>query len=398
MDLRLTAKEKRFREEVRDFIATNLPEDIRSHLRAGHPPTKDHIVRWHRILNTRGWATAHWPKEWGGAGLSPVERMILTEEIFLAPAPTPLVFNSSMIGPVIIQFGSEEQKRQFLPKIANLDIWFCQGFSEPDAGSDLASLRTLARRDGDHYVVTGQKIWTTMAHHADWMFCLVRTDPAAKKQVGISMLLIDMKTPGVTVRPIMSIDGHHHLNEVFLDEVRVPVENRVGEENKGWDYAKFLLGHERTGIAGVGRSKERLSYARELATQVKAGKRPLAEDPCFREQLALIEADLKALEITQLRVVAGHAGHHADKPDPLTSVLKVRGTELYQAVCELACRSAGPAAIAIQPAGGAADELDAAPRWGAALAPSYFYSRAASIYGGSNEIQKNILAKTVLGL
>jgi alkylation response protein AidB-like acyl-CoA dehydrogenase len=398
MDLQLTDKEKRFREEVRVFINTQLPKDIRERLRAGHPPRKDDIVCWHRVLNTRGWATAHWPKEYGGGGLSPIERMILAEEIFLAPAPPPQVFNSNMIGPVIIHFGNENQKRHFLPKIANLDLWFCQGFSEPGAGSDLASLRTQARRDGDDYVVTGQKIWTTSAHQADWMFCLVRTDPQAKKQMGISMLLIDMQSAGITVRPIISIDGHHHLNEVFLDEVRVPVANRVGEENKGWDYAKFLLGQERTGIAGVGRTRERLAYAKDLATRVMSGGAPLTEDPSFRERVSLIEADLKALEITQLRVVSGQSTSESGKPDPFTSILKVRGTELYQAACELLCQVAGPAALAAQPEEASTDTRDLGLRWAAALAPAYFYSRAASIYGGANEIQKNILAKSALGL
>jgi len=398
MDLRLSNQEQSFRDEVRDFIRASLPQDIRDHLRAGYPPRKDDIVRWQRILNTRGWATAHWPKEYGGAGLTPVERMILSEEIYLAPAPQPLIFNSNMIGPVIIQFGSDEQKRHFLPKLANLDLWFCQGFSEPGAGSDLASLRTQARRDGDDYIVNGQKIWTTTAHQADWMFCLLRTDPQAKKQAGISFLLIDMKTPGITVRPIISIDGLHHLNEVFLEDVRVPVANRVGEENKGWDYAKFLLGHERTGIAAIGRSKERLAYARELAAKVNAGGRPLSEDRSFRERVVLLEADLRALEITQLRVVAAHERQDQGKLDPFTSILKIKGTELYQAVCELLCSVAGPAGLAARPAGAPAEGAPVSPDWAAPLAPAYFYSRAASIYGGSNEIQKNILAKGVLGL
>jgi len=398
MDLRLSIQEQGFRDEVRDFIRTNLPQDIRDHVRAGYPPRKDDIVTWQRMLNTRGWATAHWPEEFGGAGLTPVERMILIEEISLAPAPQPLIFNSNMIGPVIIQFGSDEQKRHFLPKIANVDLWFCQGFSEPGAGSDLASLRTQARRDGDDYIVNGQKIWTTTAHQADWMFCLLRTDPQAKKQSGISFLLIDMKTPGITVRPIISLDGLHHLNEVFLDEVRVPVANRIGEENKGWDYAKFLLGHERTSIAGVGRSKERLAYAKELAAKVNAGGRPLSEDRCFRERVALLEAELKALEITQLRVVAAHERQDQDKADPFTSILKIKGTELYQAVCELLYSVAGPAALVARPIGALADGEHLAPDWAAPIAPAYFHSRAASIYGGSNEIQKNILAKGVLGL
>ena len=394
MNLRLSPQEKQFRQDVRDFIAESLPRDIRDHMRAGRPPTREQIFRWHRILHTRGWATASWPKDCGGAGLGPVERMILAEEIFLAPAPPPFVFNSSMIGPIICRFGSDEQKRRFLPKIASLELWFCQGFSEPGAGSDLASLRTRAVRDADEYVVTGQKIWTTQAQYADWIFALVRTDPQAKKQLGLSMLLIDLKSPGVTVRPILSIDGHHHLNEVFFDAVRVPVDNRVGEENKGWDYAKALLDHERTGIAGVGRSRERLGYARELASRVPCGAGTLADDASFRQETAAIEADLKALEISQLRVVAGGTRRHGGGPNPFTSILKIRGAELYQAVCELLCRVGGPLAICAPTDDGA----DAASEWAAPLASAYFYSRAATIYGGSNEIQKSILAKNILEL
>ncbi|MDO9439071.1 acyl-CoA dehydrogenase family protein [Hydrogenophaga sp.] len=404
MNLRPTEHERSFREEVRSFIQANLPPEIRERARAGLPALREHIVRWHRILQQRGWATPHWSIEHGGAGLSPMERVILSDEIARAPAPPPLMFNSGMIGPVLARFGSEEQKREFLPRIANLDIWFCQGFSEPNAGSDLASLRTQATLEGDHYRVQGQKIWTTQAHWADWIFCLVRTDPLARKQSGISMLLIDMRSPGVTVRPIVSIDGHHHLNEVFLDDVLVPRKNLVGEENKGWDYAKALLDHERIGIAGVSRSRERLQYARELAAQRPMGPGTMAQDPQFQAEAALLEAQLQALEITQLRVVAAHGKGPAGGADPFTSILKVRGSELYQSVCELLCRIAGPAGlIAVN---GGDEEEDAPtedtgatpPRWGSPLASTYLYSRAATIYGGSNEIQKTILAKHVLGI
>ena len=257
MDLRFTPEEAAFRDEVRGFFRTALPEPIRRKLVDGHHPSKEDIVTWQRILNARGWAVPHWPVEYGGTGWSPVQQYIFLDEMQQAPAPQPLPFGVNMVGPVIFTFGTDAQKSRFLPRIANLDDWWCQGFSEPGAGSDLASLKTTAKRDGDHYVVNGQKTWTTLAQHADWIFCLVRTDPAAKKQEGISFLLIDMKTPGVTVRPIQTIDGGHEVNEVFFDDVRVPVENLVGEENKGWDYAKFLLGNERIGIARVGVSKER---------------------------------------------------------------------------------------------------------------------------------------------
>ena len=258
MDLRFTPEELAFRDEVRAFFRTNLPEGIRGKLVEGKHLAKDDIVTWQRILNKKGWAVANWPVERGGTGWTPVQQYIFQEELQLTPAPQPLGFGVTMVGPVMIAFGSEEQKQRFLPRIANLDDWWCQGFSEPGAGSDLASLRTAAKRDGDHYIVNGQKTWTTLAQHADWIFCLVRTDPQAKKQEGISFLLIDMKTPGITVRPIVTIDGGREVNEVFLDDVEVPAENLVGQENRGWDYAKYLLGRERTGIARVGLSKERI--------------------------------------------------------------------------------------------------------------------------------------------
>src|SRR6266567_1876623 len=316
MDLRFTAEEVAFRDEVRAFIADNLPEDIRERMRLGHPAEKADTIRWQRILNARGWAAYSWPKEYGGPGWTPVQRMMFLEENQLAPAPDMQVFNVTMIGPVLIQFGTDEQKRRFLPRAADVDDWWCQGFSEPGAGSDLAALKTAAKREGDEYIVNGQKIWTSTAHMADWCFCLVRTDPhAAKRQEGISFLLIDMKTPGITVRPIISIDGTHHLNEVFFDDVKVPVAMRVGEENKGWDYAKFLLGNERTGIARLGKSKERVRFAKEAARDMRAGGRPLIEDHEFRRRIAELETELKSLEITQLRVLSAHnAG--AGQQDP----------------------------------------------------------------------------------
>ena len=277
MDLRFTPEETAFREEVREFFRTALPERIRDKLVMGHHASKDELVEWTRILNAKGWAVPHWPVEWGGTGWDPVRQYIFQDEMQQAPAPSPLPFGVSMVGPVIIAFGSEAQKRRFLPRIANLDDWWCQGFSEPGSGSDLASLKTTAKRDGDAYVVTGQKTWTTLGQYADWIFVLARTDMAAKKQEGISFLLIDMKSPGITVRPIRTIDGGEEVNEVFLDDVRVPAENLVGQENKGWDYAKFLLGNERVGIARVGVSKERLRRIKELARLERIGEVPLIE-------------------------------------------------------------------------------------------------------------------------
>src|SRR5690242_13814433 len=398
MDLRFTPEELAFRDEVRSFFRTNLPESIRKKLVEGRRLAKDDIVTWQRILNRQGWAVANWPAEWGGTGWSPVQQYIFQEELQLTPAPQPLGFGVTMVGPVMIAFGSEEQKKRFLPRIANLEDWWCQGFSEPGSGSDLASLRTAAKRENGHYIVNGQKTWTTLAQHADWIFCLVRTDPEAKKQEGISFLLIDMKSPGITVRPIQTIDGGHEVNEVFFDDVQVPVENLVGQENKGWDYAKFLLGNERTGIARVGISKARLRRLKELAALARIGNRPMLDDPAFRLKIAAVEVELKALEITQLRVVAAERQGRNGKPDPASSILKIKGSELQQTITELLLEVVGPYALPEQRPDDRWNEPPVGPDWAETLAPNYFNMRKVSIYGGTNEIQKNIIAKAILGL
>jgi alkylation response protein AidB-like acyl-CoA dehydrogenase len=304
---------------------------------------------------------------------------------------------------VIIAFGTEEQKKRFLPRMAALDDWWCQGFSEPGAGSDLAGLKTSAVRHGDHYIVNGQKTWTTLAQYADWIFCLCRTDPGAqKKQLGISFILIDMKTPGVTVRPIVTIDGGREVNEVFFDDVKVPVENLVGQEHRGWDCAKFLLGNERTGIARVGYSKQRIGRIKELAARVQAGDRPLIEDERFREKVAAVEVELKALEMTQMRVLAEDRRRTDNLPNPKSSVLKIKGSEIQQATTELLLQIAGPLALPYQAEADdpsfASNEALPESDWAAPAAPGYFNYRKVSIYGGSNEIQRNIIAKAVLGL
>jgi pimeloyl-CoA dehydrogenase large subunit len=401
MDLRFTAEELKFRDEVRSFMRTALPADIRGKLVEGRRLKKDDIIAWQRILNAKGWAVPHWPAEWGGRNWTPTQHYIFLEELQQAPAPPPLGFGVTMVGPVIIAFGSEAQKQRFLPRIANLDDWWCQGFSEPGSGSDLASLKTSAKRDGAHYVINGQKTWTTTAQHADWIFCLVRTDAAAKKQEGISFVLIDMKSPGITVRPIVTIDGGAEVNEVFFDDVRVPAENLVGQENKGWDYAKFLLGNERTGIARVGMSKERIRRLRELAALERVDDRPLIEDARFRAKIAAVEVELKALEMTQLRVVAAERNRKGNRPDPASSILKIKGSEIQQTISELLLEVVGPYALPYQP-----EYLDeerwneppVGPDWAPSLAPTYFNTRKVSIYGGTNEIQKNIIAKAILGL
>ena len=401
MDLRFTPEELAFRDEVRTFMRTALPTDIRSKLVEGRRLKKDDLVVWQRILNAKGWAVPHWPAEWGGRNWTPTQHYIFLEEMQQAPAPPPLAFGVTMVGPVIIAFGSDAQKKRFLPRIANLDDWWCQGFSEPGSGSDLASLKTSAKRVNGTYVINGQKTWTTTAQYADWIFCLVRTDPAAKKQEGISFILIDMKTPGITLRPIVTIDGGREVNEVFFDDVKVPAENLVGQENKGWDYAKFLLGNERTGIARVGMSKERIRRLRELAALERADERPLIEDERFRAKIAAVEVELKALEMTQLRVVAAERNRKGNRPDPASSILKIKGSEIQQTISELLLEVVGPYALPYQP-----EYLDeerwneppVGPDWAPSLAPTYFNMRKVSIYGGTNEIQKNIIAKAILGL
>ncbi len=400
MDLRFTPEENKFRDEIKTFFRTALPAPIRRKMELGQRLSKDDTVAWQRILNAKGWAVPSWPVEWGGTDWGPVKTFIFKEEMQLAPAPDPLSFNVSMVGPVLIAFGTEAQKRHFLPRVANLDYWFCQGFSEPGAGSDLASLRTSAKRDGDDYIVNGQKIWTSRAHHADWMFCLVRTSSEGKQQSGISYLLIDTKSPGLTIRPIHTIDGEHHFNEVFFDHVRVPAENIVGEENKGWGYAKYLFGHERVGIARIGIAKYRIQRAKALAADVMVGDTPLSETERFREKVASIEVELKALEITQMRVVANAVHLPPGAPDPTSSILKLKGTELQQATTEILMEVAGAHAMIREPEHlwGTATEPSIGPEWTTTTAADYFYTRAASIYGGSNEIQKNVIAKRILGL
>jgi alkylation response protein AidB-like acyl-CoA dehydrogenase len=399
MDLRLTDDELRFRDEVRAYFKQALPPDIRAKCVLGQRLSREELQRWQKILHDKGWATPAWARDWGGTGWSSIKQYIFKEELHKAPAPEPLSFNVNMIGPTLIAFGTEAQKRHFLPKISSLEYWFCQGFSEPGAGSDLAALRTTAVRDGDHYIVDGQKLWTSTAHHADWCFLLVRTDPQAKKQQGITYLLMDMRTPGITVRPIITLDGNHETNEMFLENVRVPVANRLGEENKGWDYAKYLLGHERSGIARVGISKMRLRRAVDLARRVNTGGATLADDPRFRERVAALEVELKALEITQMRVIAESGRNLSGKPDPKASILKLKGSELQQAATGLLLEVAGYEAFEFDPEfvqglREGDDDLD----WARAIAPNHFFARHVSIVGGSNEIQRNILAKTVLGL
>jgi len=391
MRLHLSPEDRAFRDEMRTFFTTAVPQPIREAVLAHRELTKEQFVEAQQTLNAAGLAVPHWPVEWGGKDWTPLQRHMWREEMQLAGVPEPLAFNASMIGPVIATFGSQEQKERFLPATANLDIWWCQGFSEPDAGSDLASLRTTAVRDGDDWVVNGQKTWTTLGQHADWIFCLVRTDPTAeKRQRGISLLLFPMDTPGVTLRPIELLDGGFEVNEVFFEDVRVPSENLVGEENRGWDYAKFLLGNERVGIARIGSTKRMIADAKEHARGITVNGAPLAEDPYLKARIAELENELLALELTALRVVANSAG---GRPHPASSVLKLRGSELQQAATELLVDVAGPLSVASF-AGADSD----VPEWAQVATPSYLNYRKVSIYGGSNEVQRTIIAGSILGL
>jgi alkylation response protein AidB-like acyl-CoA dehydrogenase len=386
MRLQLSPEMAQFREEMRTFFTTQVPQEIRDTVAAHRHLTRDQYVRTQQILNAAGLAVPHWPVEWGGRDWTPLQRHIWREEMQLANVPEPLAFNASMIGPVLAAFGSQEQKERFLPGTANLDIWWCQGFSEPDAGSDLASLRTTAVRDGGDWVVNGQKTWTTLGQYADWIFCLVRTDPlAAKKQRGISLLVFPMDTPGVTLRPIELIDGGHEVNEVFFEDVRVPQEFLVGEENQGWTMAKFLLGNERVGIARVGHTKRLLAEAKRRSAELG-----LAGDGRLTARIAEVENELLALELTALRVVANSAD---GKPHPASSVLKLRGSQLQQEATELLVDIAGPLSLASFADGGSE-----VPDWARVTAPEYLNYRKVSIYGGSNEVQRTIIAGTILGL
>ena len=398
MDLNFTPEENAFREEVRAFIAQKLPGDVKRKVLEHRRLQKNDVCRWHKALYERGWIAPNWPVEHGGAGWNAVQRHIFDEEAAAEGAPRLSPFGLNMIGPVLIAFGTEQQKRRYLPPILSGEQWWCQGYSEPGSGSDLASLKTRAERRGDAYLVNGQKTWNTHGQWADMIFCLVRTSSTGKKQEGISVLLIDMRSPGVEVRPIVTLDGEHEVNEIWLQDVEVPAENLVGEEGRGWTIAKFLLSHERTGIAGVGASKRELKYLKYLASQERAGGRPLIEDPVFRDRVAQLEIDLMALEMTVLRVAS--AEREGKAPGPEASILKIRGTEIQQALTELQMEAVGPYALPHLPMAWGDRWIgpSVGPEYAAPLAARYFNYRKVTIYGGTNEIQRNIIAQQVLGL
>lgn len=396
MDLSYSEEEKAFREDVQAFLDEKLPDDLRDKVKNGQELGKEGHERWHAILNDQGWLAPNWPKKFGGAEWNAVQRHIFEEEAAAASAPRIVPFGLSMLAPVLQKFGSTEQQDYWLPRILSGEDWWCQGYSEPGAGSDLASLKTTAAKDGDHYIVNGQKTWTTLGQHANMIFCLVRTDKDVKQQEGISFLLIDMDTPGIEVRPIVLLDGSAEVNEVWFTDVKVPVENLVGEENKGWTYAKYLLTHERTNIAGVGFSQAGLAAIKRIAKGEMAGGKPLIENPLFAARVAQVEIDLMAMSTTNLRIISKAAAGTA--PGVESSMLKVKGTIIRQEINDLARRAAGVHAMpfaseavegsnAVLP-----DPLAAGP-----VAAQYFNNRKLSIFGGSNEIQRQIIAKTTLG-
>ncbi len=398
MEMILSQEDAAFRDEVRAFIATKLPPEIKRKIEKGIKLAKEDFVRWQKILFEKGWIAPNWPKEHGGTGWTPMQRHIFDEELAAGSTPMLMPFGLQMVAPVIMAFGNAAQKAHYLPRILSSEDWWCQGYSEPGAGSDLASLNTRAIADGEDYIVNGQKTWTTYAQYADLMFTLVRTSTEGKPQVGISFLLIDMNSPGISVNAIRTFDGGAEVNEVFLTDVRVPKANLIGEENKGWTCAKFLLGHERTGIAAVGRSKKQLAKLKEIAGAELSGGRPLAEDRRFSERIASIEIDLLALESVVLETLAEEA--RGNPPGPGSSLLKIKGSEIQQGLTELLFEAIGPYAApyvpeAFEPGW---NEAPIGPDYAMPLAPTYFNWRKASIYGGSNEIQKNIIAKMVLGL
>ena len=393
MDTNFSKDDITFRDEVRKFFNDEFDSTLATNLGDGHGDNyKEAIITWQKKLFKKGWIAPNWPKEYGGTGWTDTQKFIYEAERGLAGVPDVLPFGLKMVGPVIYTFGTQEQKDRFLPKILSSDHWWCQGYSEPGAGSDLASLTTSADYAGANYLVNGRKIWTSLAQYADWIFCLVRTSKGARKQEGISFLLIDMSSPGITVKPIITIDGRHSLNEVLFENVSVPVENLIGEQDKGWTYAKALLAHERTNMAEVADSKRMLTELKDKASKSIGGGRCLADDQVFQKQVSDVELDLMALEYTELRALASIA--EKGMPGPESSLLKIKGTEISQQLHELHLKVAAHHGGAVALTEERYEEIQV----GADARNRYLYGRAATIYGGSNEVQRNVIAKAVLGL
>lgn len=398
MNLDYNEEDQNFRLEVRDFLRAELPKNFSHKVISGFRLSREEYVEWHKILYRKGWVAGAWPKEFGGCAWNAVQQYIFEEECALAGTPPLMPFSLKMVAPVIMRFGSQAQQERFLPRILSAEDWWCQGYSEPNSGSDLASVKTRAVREGDHYIVSGQKTWTTYAQFADWIFCLVRTDTSVKAQRGISFFLIDIKSPGVTVRPIIMLDGEHEINEVFFDEVKVPVENRIGEENKGWTYAKFLLGHERTNIAEVGACKRQLNTLKSMAAKTPDGEACLLRNSRFADRIAEAEIELMALEVTMMRVLDQERKNAT--PGPEASILKVRGSELQQTLSELLMQVAGWYGLPYEPdilLAGLHMPIEQIEEY-LPLSGQYLNTRKVTIYGGSNEIQKNIISSSILKL
>lgn len=399
MEIEHSEVDKQFRGEVREFIQHAYPDYLREKVTSGKEFIKEDFQRWQKILYEKGWAAPAWPEEYGGTGWTVSQRYIFQEELAYAGTLNVLPFGLKMLAPVLMKYGSQEQKDKFLPRILSGEDWWCQGYSEPGAGSDLASLATKAAKKDNSYIINGMKTWTSWGHWADWMFCLVRTDTRVKKQEGISFILIDMNSPGITVRPIITIDGVHEVNEVFFDNVVVPSDNLVGEENKGWTYAKTLLSHERSGTAEVARSKYGLAQIRKQAQKYLSDGRMLIEDSTFSSKLAQLEIDLLALEYSELRAVID-----LESLDPMSavapSILKIKGSEIQQRVCELALEVVGYDGFAFSGSSMAvgSNPFPMGPGYTTTASSEYFNMRKSTIYGGSNEIQRNIISKTVFGL
>ena len=396
MDLTFSKEDIDFQAEVRDFLISEYPLEIKEKQDKRLPLEKEDIISWQKILASRGWFAINWPKEYGGSGLTPTQIYILQNELAGANTPVLIPFGVNMCGPVVYTFGTGEQKKKFLPGILNSDTWWCQGYSEPGSGSDLASLQTKAERKGDNYFVNGTKTWTTLAQHADWIFCLVRTETTDIKQEGISFLLIDMKSKGVEVRPIITIDGAHEVNMVYFDNVEVPTTNLIGEEGQGWNIAKFLLMHERTGIAGIAALKRELKRLKEISSDLIVGEASLLEDTNFRNKIEAAEIELTATEFTELRTLSQISSGGA--PGPESSILKIKGTELQQSISELFIEMLGYYAHPFLTEAELGSNASIGPDYAGSAMPHYLNFRKVSIYGGSNEIQRNVISKAILGL
>ena len=398
MNFEYSEKDENFRKEVKDWLDETLPKSLSEKVKKYQRLTKEDYEVFMNNLTAKGWLAWHWPKEYGGTGWNAIEKHIFEEEIIKASAPRIVPFGVNMLGPVLIEFGTKEQKDYYLPRILSNEDWWAQGYSEPGAGSDLASLKTTAVDKGDYYLVNGQKTWTTLGHHADKIFCLVKTDLNAKPQLGISFLLIDMDTPGVEVKPIITLDGEHEVNEVWFTDVKVPKKNIVGKENEGWTYAKYLLTFERTGIAGVPYSKSALNHLKTISKKSLKNGKPLIEDPIFSSEIAELEIDLLAMEIFNLRTVS--AASEGKAPGMESSLLKIKGTLVRQKTTELLRKALGPQALPYLPEqfDEGWNEMPIGPDYAGPIAKQYFNMRKISIYGGSNEIQKNIVAKASFGL